>query len=380
MNRRFSFLLVIALIAGPAAPLYPWGTEGHRIINMNGARSLPFSMLRFRDVDYFFADHASDVDRRKVRDEEETFRQFIELERYPEFYARTLPTELLELQKKYGEESVRLNGYLPYLVLSMYDSLQRTMKARDWNGTLSAATDLGHYIADLTMPLNTTMNYDGQLTKNNGIKWRYEIELMNRYYNQVNFKRIEPRKFDNPKADPVNRTFSLLSKSHARVSAILRADTAAFRIAKRNYNSTYYSALWKETGKFTNELMQEGADLFAAMVFNAWLNAGGTKLVWPDEAKKKAGLVEREPEHLEQNFPNPFNPTTTIKYTLKESFYVKLSIVNLFGQELEVLHDGRQSEGRYEYLFNGERLPGGVYFIRLQMNDKTEARKMILAK
>jgi hypothetical protein len=380
MMLRCSLAVLLLLTVTAPVPVLGWGTEGHRIVNLNGMRMLPFSMLRFRDVDYLFADHASDVDRRKVRDEEETFRQFIELERYPEFANRTMPTVLLDLQKKYGEESVRQNGYLPYLVLAMYDSLQRTMGARDWKGTLSAATDLGHYIGDLTMPLNTTMNYDGQLTKNNGVKWRYEIELMNRYYNQVNFKRSEQRRFDNPKTDPVNRTFSLLAKSHSRVTPIMRADTAAFRLGKRNYNSTYYSALWKETGKFTNELMQEGADLYAAMVYNAWLNAGGTKLIWPDEERGNAGKIEREPEHLEQNYPNPFNPATTIKYTLKESFYIKLSVVNLFGQELAVLHDGRQSEGRYEYLFNGERLPGGVYFIRLQMNERTEARKMILAK
>lgn len=378
--RSSSLVVIILLVIGSGKTLYAWGSEGHRIVNLNGARMLPFSMLRFRDVDYYFADHASDVDRRKIREEEETYRQFIELERYPEFANRTLPAELLDLQKKYGKETVRQNGYLPYLILQMYDSLQRTMKARDWKGTLTAATDLGHYIGDLTMPLNTTMNYDGQITKNTGIKWRYEIELMNRYYNQVNFKRTEPRKFDSPKSDPIARTFSLLVKSHARASSIMKADTAAYRIAKRNYNSTYYSALWKEVGKSTNELMQEGADLYAAMVYNAWLNAGGTKLIWPDEEQKKLGVIEREPEHLEQNYPNPFNPTTTIKYTLKESFYVKLSVVNLFGQELEILHDGRQSEGRYEYLFHGDRLPGGVYFIRLQMNDKTEARKMILAK
>lgn len=380
MNIRSTLLRCLVVTALSFQSLSAWGTEGHRIVNLNGVRQLPFSMIRFRDVDYLFADHASDVDRRKVRDEEETFRQFIELERYPEFYTKGLPGSLLDLQRKYGAESVRQNGYLPYLVLTMYDSVQRVMKAGDWKGTVTAATDLGHYIAEMTMPLNTTMNYDGQLTKNNGVKWRYEIELMNRYYNLVNFKRSEPRKFDQPKTDPVNRVFGLLSRSHARVGAVMRADTAAFRGAKRTYNSTYYSLLWKEIGRPTNDLMQEGADLFAAMLYNAWLGAGGTKLIWQDEAKHRAEMTEREPEHLEQNYPNPFNPTTTIKYTLKESFYVKLSVVNLFGQELSVLFEGRQGEGRYEYLYNAENLPGGVYFVRLQMNDRTEARKMILTK
>ncbi|MFA6456964.1 MAG: T9SS type A sorting domain-containing protein [Bacteroidota bacterium] len=380
MKRVPSFAAMILLVVGCTGALAAWGQEGHRVINLNGARSLPLSMLRFRDVEFYFADHASDVDRRKIRDEEESYRQFIELERYPEFYRRTMPADLLSLQKQYGEASVRQNGYLPYLALQMYDSLQRTIAAGDWNGTLKVTADLGHYIGDLTMPLNTTMNYDGQLTKNNGIKWRYEIELMNRYYNQIYFKRIDPKKFENPAADPTNKIFALLEHSHAKVSAIMRADSAAFRVSKKNYNSAYYTAVWKETGAFTNELMQEGADLFATLVYNAWLNAGGVKVRWPDDERNRSGLHEREPEHLEQNYPNPFNPKTTIKYTLKESFYVKLSVFNLFGQEMHILYEGRQSEGRYECVFNGEHLPGGVYFVRLQMNDRIEARKMILTK
>ncbi len=378
MLYRCSRFMLLSLLFGRLS--YGWGTEGHRTVNLYGAKQLPHAMLRFRDAEFYYADHASDVDRRKVRDEEETYRQFIELERYPEFTQRTMPTALLDLQKKYGAETVRQNGYLPYLVYEMYDSLQRTMRSGNWEATLSAAADLGHYIGDMTMPLNTTMNYDGQLTKNHGIKWRYEIELMNRYYHQLNFKRTDPRKFDSPRGDAVNRIFSLLARSHARVPFILRGDTAAFRQAGKKYNSTYYSLLWKETGKVTNELMQEGADLFAALFYNAWLVAGGNSIQWSDDLRRKKIPSEREPEHLEQNYPNPFNPKTTIKYTLKDAYDIKLSVYNLFGQELQLLFEGRQGAGRYEYVFNGEQLPGGVYFIRLQLNDKIEARKMILAK
>lgn len=260
----------------------------------------------------------------------------------------------------------------------MYDSVLQTMKRRDWEGTLTAVSDLGHYIGDLTMPLNTTMNYDGQLTKNNGIKWRYEIELMNRYYNQLDFRRIEAKKLD----DPVVDIFNLLQKSFLTAPAVLRADGAALKAAKGKYNGTYYSAFWKEISKPTNELMQEGSMLFANLLFTAWLNAGGVKLVWPDEMEMRGGLYKsvKEPEYLEQNFPNPFNPKTSIKYIVPGDLFVRLAVFNLFGQEVALLHEGRQSEGKYECLFNGERLTGGIYFVRLQLNEKTETRKMILAK
>jgi hypothetical protein len=178
----------------------------------------------------------------------------------------------------------------------------------------------------------------------------------------------------------MNQIFALMGRSYSRIQLILRADTAALRIAKGKYNVKYYSALWKEMNKPMNELMQEGTNLFSNLVYNAWLNSGGIKIVWQDEKISPINEEDIIPEHLEQNFPNPFNPITTIKYSLDGSFFVKLSVFNLFGQELEVLFEGRQSKGLYEFVFNGELLPGGVYFVRLQMNGRTEARKMILAK
>jgi hypothetical protein len=353
-----------------------WGLEGHRAINQHGIRTLPLSMQRFKDIDYYFADHASDVDRRKGTDAEETYRQFIELERYPEFFTKQMPSALLDLQKKYSENTVRQNGYLPYLIYQLYDSVTQTMKRRDWKATLKVVSDLGHYIGDLTMPLNTTMNYDGQLTKNNGIKWRYEIEMMNRYYLQLDFRRIDVRKLDNP----MDEIFTLLGKSFSRVPVLLRVDTAALRTAKGKYNSAYYSAFWKETAKPTNELMQDGVNLFANLLYTAWLNAGGVKLKWHDEEESVHAGTEKEPEFLGQNYPNPFNPKTTIPYMVPGDMFVRLAVFNLFGQEIEILHEGRQGEGRYECTFNGDRLPGGVYFVRLQLNGKTETRKMILTR
>ncbi|MBI2427458.1 MAG: T9SS type A sorting domain-containing protein [Ignavibacteriales bacterium] len=378
LHYRSAVPLFMVFILLSVHHLSAWGLEGHRAVNKYGIRTLPLSFQRFKDIDYYFADHASDVDRRKITDEEETYRQFIELERYPEFFNGAMPRTLLELQKKYSESSVQQNGYLPYLVYLMYDSVTNTMRRRDWNATLTAVSDLGHYIGDLTMPLNTTMNYDGQLTKNNGIKWRYEIELMNRYYHQLDFRRIEAKKLDDPMID----IFKLLERSHTLVPSILQADNAALKSAKGKYNGSYYSAFWKEISKQTNDVVQEGSVLFANLLFTAWLNAGGVKVIWRDEMGARGGLYkdEKEPEHLEQNFPNPFNPKTTITYIVPGDFFVRLAVFNLFGQEVVLLHEGRQSEGKYECLFNGEHLPGGIYFVRLQLNEKTETRKMILAK
>jgi glucose/arabinose dehydrogenase len=83
---------------------------------------------------------------------------------------------------------------------------------------------------------------------------------------------------------------------------------------------------------------------------------------------------------LEQNFPNPFNPLTSIKYTLPQGGRVRLAVYNLLGQEVAVVFDGLQSEGAHEMEFTNADLPSGIYFYRLQAPGIMETKKMVIAK
>jgi hypothetical protein len=83
---------------------------------------------------------------------------------------------------------------------------------------------------------------------------------------------------------------------------------------------------------------------------------------------------------LEQNYPNPFNPSTTIKYSVPENSFVKLSVYNLIGEEVNVLVSRQIDAGFYEIEFNGTGLPSGIYFYKLQVENIVETKKMILMK
>jgi len=89
---------------------------------------------------------------------------------------------------------------------------------------------------------------------------------------------------------------------------------------------------------------------------------------------------------LYQNFPNPFNPITKIRFDIsfakKHSVIlnVKVAIFNILGQELAVLVNERLSEGSYEIDFNADNLPSGIYFYKLETEDYTQSRKMIVFK
>ena len=83
---------------------------------------------------------------------------------------------------------------------------------------------------------------------------------------------------------------------------------------------------------------------------------------------------------LEQNFPNPFNPATTILYQIKEQGLVELKVYNLLGQEIVTLVNEIKPVGYYSFNFDASNLPSGVYIYSLQVNDFVQSHKMTLLK
>jgi len=74
---------------------------------------------------------------------------------------------------------------------------------------------------------------------------------------------------------------------------------------------------------------------------------------------------------LEGNYPNPFNPSTTIRYALGEPSVVRLSVFDIQGREIALLESGPQQRGQYQTVWDGmtsagQPAPSGVYFYRLQ--------------
>ncbi len=83
---------------------------------------------------------------------------------------------------------------------------------------------------------------------------------------------------------------------------------------------------------------------------------------------------------LEQNFPNPFNPETTIPYMLPERAHVQLSVYDLLGREVATLVNGVMEAGVHSASFNGAQLSSGVYFYRMEAGDYKQTRKLMLMK
>ena len=83
---------------------------------------------------------------------------------------------------------------------------------------------------------------------------------------------------------------------------------------------------------------------------------------------------------LGQNFPNPFNPSTTINVSIPKESEITLKIYDITGKEVSSLADGILKAGLYKFTFNATELPSGIYFYNLQTDGFTETKKMVLIK
>lgn len=92
--------------------------------------------------------------------------------------------------------------------------------------------------------------------------------------------------------------------------------------------------------------------------------------------------VTKIPEVYEllRNHPNPFNPTTTIYYTLPNPQYVMITVYDVTGRKVQTLVDSWQAAEEQQVLFDGGSLTSGVYFYQLVAGDRVVTRKMLLIK
>ncbi|GEM_PF-5478834 len=95
-----------------------------------------------------------------------------------------------------------------------------------------------------------------------------------------------------------------------------------------------------------------------------------------------AGNSKHRPDRfaLSDNYPNPFNPTTTINYNLPKTTEVNLSVYNLLGKRVAMLEKGRKQPGRHTVRFHARGLTSGVYIYKLQTESFSQSKKMILIK
>ena len=119
-----------------------------------------------------------------------------------------------------------------------------------------------------------------------------------------------------------------------------------------------------------------------------WIHTVGLFCPWSSKVTREYffSSVQDPASHpatfqLSQNFPNPFNPTTQISFSIPEPHSVRLKIYDLLGREVETLVNGFHEQGTHSVLFNAEGFSDGIYFYRLYVgNTSVGTKKMVLLR
>jgi hypothetical protein len=281
--RRFVAVAVVAGLVG-TAPVGAWGGGGHRLILDRAIDLLPPDLrVAFEAERAVLLAHASDPDQWRVAGfEEEAPRHFLDMDAYgpPPFGA--LPRDLGAAIEKYGPETVNKNGLLPWRAAEMRGRLVRAFEAHrngqryGLSNAIFLTAVLAHYVADAYQPFHAVLNYDGQLTGQQGIHARFEDELPARFASRLTYTPGAPR----PVLDTRDAMFDALASGALLVDGLLEADRRAAE-GRAEYDDGYYDAFFGAARPVVERRTSEAITAVAGVIMGAWEQAGRPDLTTP---------------------------------------------------------------------------------------------------
>jgi hypothetical protein len=161
---------------------------------------------------------------------------------------------------------------------------------------------------------------------------------------------------------------------------VIDLTSLTWTLATPGYSSEYY---WGSVGMnvtSNSKILVSGGTTRTDYYYN-FSPVNNTTLVTPTKVSAvDDGTALPSSYMLSNNYPNPFNPTTKISFTLPTRGFVTLKIYNIEGKEIATIVSEELGSGKYERSWNGEGFPSGVYFCRLQANNFSETKKILLLK
>jgi hypothetical protein len=166
-----------------------WGFFAHYQINRMAVFTLPPQLFGFykTHIDYV-TDHAADADKRRYVLPEEACRHYLDADHYECCVPiDTIPHAWPDAVEKYSEDTLKEYGIVPWHVQHMKHRLTEAFRKKDVNAILRLSADLGHYVADMHVPLHATVNYNGQLSGQEGIHGLWESRLPELFSHDYDF-------------------------------------------------------------------------------------------------------------------------------------------------------------------------------------------------
>ena len=262
-------LILLLLMAQRPVSGLAWGDRGHKLINAAAVENLPEPLRSyFRARKVYILEHASDPDLLAHDDAAERPHHYTDLDADAAFPFLNLRRQFVlekaapkPWQLPHGDSIWQIERF----TLRLADSLRR----RRWQEVENDAVFAAHYAADLTQPLHTAMNFDGQLTGQNGVHARFETDLVSALADGWRLK-PQPAIFE---PDLRARIFQEMVASFSYRNVIFAADHIA--VSGRNYLDPQYSARFYElAGPLAEKRLAAGASFVSSLWYTAWVRAG----------------------------------------------------------------------------------------------------------
>jgi len=275
-----SFALAILAVVAWLAPrkTNAWGASAQRIIVGKAVDTLPPDLRSFFDENRsYLALHVADPLDAVSKTPNEKHNHFIYLDRYGRFPYTTLPRVYKVALSKYSKSKLEATGLLPWQIGVYSAKLTTSFQQGRWDEVKLNAAILAGYVAEAHDPFNTTENFDGHLTQQNGINERFGTTLIDRF---SSFFPIRPNDASFI-SDPTDHAFESCLSAHSALETILLADRDA-RLSSKAYNDEYFDHFYNLTAATLIRQLSEASTDVGSYWLTAWTNAGKPNLPHPN--------------------------------------------------------------------------------------------------
>jgi hypothetical protein len=289
-------LLAAALVTVPSHA-FAWGFEAHKFIADRMIALLPPELKPlFEERRDFIVERSIDPDLWRNVWEDEAPNHFLDMDHkafgpYP--YAE-LPRDYADAVQKFGRNFIHQQGLLPWRTSEFYGRLVREFESLKRTPPPGYATDnivlyaavMAHYVSDGHVPLHSVVNYNGQLTGQDGLHSRWEAELFERHRATLT---IAPPPVK-PIAVPRDAMFDVLLASNRDAANVLESDRKAAE-GREWYDDAYFDAFAKGTLSTLERRLNDSIAAVASFITGAWEAAGRPAI--PDDPGRTPRPIRR---------------------------------------------------------------------------------------
>lgn len=283
-GRRARALVCAAATLSASAPVSlpaaAWGFTGHRLVSAKAVATLPAELRALFDAHaVYLAEQSLAPDQWRVAGQpNEGPNHFLDLDAFGAYPFAAIARDEGEHRRRHGEQAAA-RGRVPWRVGEAYADLVAAWRARDAARVLEHAGVLGHYVSDAHVPLHAVLNYDGQLSGQQGLHARWEGELVARHLRRLETA-VRPRAAARV-ADPVAFTLDALRDSFLAAPGVFESDLAcrprpdrSAPLASDAYDDAYYARLYEREEDRLVRRLTAAAEAVGALWRSAWEDAG----------------------------------------------------------------------------------------------------------